>query len=502
MRKIFLNYPIYIKKKRLGIKRNLELNMWETVIGLEIHVQLATDSKLFSSSSTDFGSEQNTQASIIDLAMPGVLPVLNKKAVDMAIMFGLAVDAKIADKSIFARKNYFYPDLPKGYQISQYELPVVYDGKLEISVDGKKKIVGITRAHLEEDAGKSIHDLFDGESAIDLNRAGTPLIEIVSEPDMRSAKEAVAYLKKIHSIVKSLGISDGNMEEGSFRCDANISLRKPGGDFGIRAEIKNINSFRFVENAINYEVERQQEILESGAAVSQETRLYDPKKDETRPMRSKEEANDYRYFPDPDLLPVEITDKQISEIQNNLPELPDAKKERFIKEYGLKNDDAEILSLSLELSDYFENASSYVSSKFQLLANFTLSEVIGLCNKHNLNISEAPVGPEEVAKLVTYVNDEKISIKQAKDVLNESWQNKAGVDEIIKSKNIEQISDVDLLLDEAKKILEKHPKEVQDYKNGKDKLMGFFVGQIMKETKGKANPKALNQILNKLLKDG
>ena len=482
------------------MNRNRGLSMWETVIGLEIHVQLATDSKLFSSSSTNFGSEQNTQASIIDLAMPGVLPVLNKKAVNMAIMFGLAVDAKIADKSIFARKNYFYPDLPKGYQISQYELPVVYDGKLEINVEGKSKTVGITRAHLEEDAGKSIHDLFDGESAIDLNRAGTPLIEIVSEPDMRSAKEAVTYLKKIHSIVKSLGISDGNMEEGSFRCDANISLRKPGEDFGIRAEIKNINSFRFVENAINYEVGRQQDILESGGAVNQETRLYDPKKDETRPMRSKEEANDYRYFPDPDLLPVEITEKQISEIKKSLPELPDAKKERFIVEYGLKNDDAEILSSSLDLSEYFEKASSNVSSKFQLLANFILSEVVGLSNKHNLDISKAPVSSEEVAKLVTYVSDEKISIKQAKEVLNESWQNKTDVDEIIKSKNIEQISNIDLLSDEAKKILEKHPKEVQDYKNGKDKLMGFFVGQVMKETQGKANPKALNQILNKLLK--
>ena len=482
------------------MNRNRGLSMWETVIGLEIHVQLATDSKLFSSSSTNFGSEQNTQASIIDLAMPGVLPVLNKKAVNMAIMFGLAVDAKIADKSIFARKNYFYPDLPKGYQISQYELPVVYDGKLEINVEGKSKTVGITRAHLEEDAGKSIHDLFDGESAIDLNRAGTPLIEIVSEPDMRSAKEAVTYLKKIHSIVKSLGISDGNMEEGSFRCDANISLRKPGEDFGIRAEIKNINSFRFVENAINYEIGRQQDILESGGEVNQETRLYDPKKDETRPMRSKEEANDYRYFPDPDLLPVEITEKQISDIKKSLPELPDAKKERFIVEYGLKNDDAEILSSSLDLSEYFEKASSNVSSKFQLLANFILSEVVGLSNKHNLDISKAPVSSEEVAKLVTYVSDEKISIKQAKEVLNESWQNKTDVDEIIKSKNIEQISNIDLLSDEAKKILEKHPKEVQDYKNGKDKLMGFFVGQVMKETQGKANPKALNQILNKLLK--
>ena len=301
--------------------------MWETVIGLEIHVQLATESKLFSSASTNFGSEQNTQASVIDLAMPGVLPVLNKNAVDMAIKFGLAVDAEIASRSIFARKNYFYPDLPKGYQISQYELPIVYNGKLDINVDGNNKTIGITRAHLEEDAGKSIHDLYENQSAIDLNRAGTPLIEIVSEPDMRSAREAVTYLKKIHSIVKSLGISDGNMEEGSFRCDANVSLRKPGDKFGIRAEIKNINSFKFVENAINYEIERQQDILEAGGAVDQETRLYDPKKNETRSMRSKEEANDYRYFPDPDLLPIEISQDKINEIKSTLPELPHAKKE-------------------------------------------------------------------------------------------------------------------------------------------------------------------------------
>ena len=300
--------------------------MWETVIGLEIHVQLKTESKLFSSAPAAFGSEQNSQASIIDLAMPGVLPVLNESAVDMAIKFGLSVDAQISSKSVFARKNYFYPDLPKGYQISQYELPIVFDGKLEIIVNGENKIIGITRAHLEEDAGKSIHDLYDNESAIDLNRAGTPLIEIVSEPDMRSADEAVTYLKKIHSIVKTLGISDGNMEEGSFRCDANVSIRKPGDDFGTRAEIKNINSFKFVESAINYEVSRQAEILESGGTVDQETRLYDPKKNETRPMRSKEEANDYRYFPDPDLLPVEISPERINQIKSSLPELPDAKK--------------------------------------------------------------------------------------------------------------------------------------------------------------------------------
>jgi aspartyl-tRNA(Asn)/glutamyl-tRNA(Gln) amidotransferase subunit B len=475
-------------------------NMWETVIGLEIHVQLATNSKLFSSSSTNFGAEQNTQASVIDLAMPGVLPVLNKKAVEMAIMFGLSVDAKIAEKSIFARKNYFYPDLPKGYQISQYELPVVYDGKLSINVDGNEKVIGITRAHLEEDAGKSIHDLYDGQSAIDLNRAGTPLIEIVSEPDMRSAGEAVAYLKKIHSIVRCLGISDGNMEEGSFRCDANISLRKPGDKFGIRAEIKNINSFKFVESAINYEVDRQQEILESGGSVNQETRLYDPKKNETRPMRSKEEANDYRYFPDPDLLPVSISDDEISRIKQFLPELPDTKKERFINEYSIKIDDAEILSSSSELSDYFEQSIKTATSEIQLLANFILSEVIGLCNKNNIDISQAKVKPEDVAKLNNYIGDGKISMKQAKEILSEAWISSVPVDQIIASNNIEQISDPDLLTDVAKKLLEMHPKEVQDYRNGKDKLMGFFVGQIMKETQGKANPKVLNQVLIKLLK--
>ena len=475
--------------------------MWETVIGLEIHVQLSTESKLFSSASTDFGAGQNTQASVIDLAMPGVLPVLNKNAVYMAVKFGLAVDAKIARKSIFARKNYFYPDLPKGYQISQYELPIVFDGKLDINVDGIKKRVGITRAHLEEDAGKSIHDLYSHESAIDLNRAGTPLIEIVSEPDMRSSREAVVYLKKIHSIVKSLGISDGNMQEGSFRCDANISLRKTGDDFGTRAEIKNINSFKFVESAINYEVIRQRDILESGGSVIQETRLYDPKKDETRPMRSKEEANDYRYFPDPDLLPVEISEEKIDEIKLTIPELPDEKKNRYKKNYGLKEDDAEILSLNTALSIFFEESIRESNSDAQLVANFILSELVGLCNRHNVEISDATIQPLHVSQLMNYVAKGKISSKQAKDILNELWKGKIDIDEIIRSKNIEQVSDTVILSKEAQKILEKHPKEVQDYKNGKDKLMGFFVGQIMKETKGKANPKVLNEILNKLLKE-
>ena len=475
--------------------------MWETVIGLEIHVQLSTESKLFSSASTDFGADQNTQASVIDLAMPGVLPVLNKNAVDMAVKFGLAVDAKIARKSIFARKNYFYPDLPKGYQISQYELPIVFDGKLDIYVDGTKKSVGITRAHLEEDAGKSIHDLYETESAIDLNRAGTPLIEIVSEPDMRSSREAVTYLKKIHSIVKSLGISDGNMQEGSFRCDANISLRKPGDEFGTRAEIKNINSFKFVESAINYEVTRQRDILESGESVIQETRLYDPKKDETRPMRSKEEANDYRYFPDPDLLPVEITQEKIDKIKLTLPELPDDKKDRYKNNYGLKEDDAEILSLNSNLSTFFDESIKESDSNPQLVANFILSELVGLCNKHNIDISVATIKPSHISQLMNYIAQGKISSKQAKDILNELWTGKLDIDEIIRSKNIEQVSDTGILMKEAQKILEKHPKEVQDYKNGKDKLMGFFVGQIMKEMKGKANPKVLNEILNKLLKE-
>ena len=475
--------------------------MWETVIGLEIHVQLSTESKLFSSASTDFGADQNTQASVIDLAMPGVLPVLNKNAVDMAVKFGLAVDAKIARKSIFARKNYFYPDLPKGYQISQYELPIVFDGKLDIYVDGIKKSVGITRAHLEEDAGKSIHDLYEDESAIDLNRAGTPLIEIVSEPDMRSSREAVTYLKKIHSIVKSLGISDGNMQEGSFRCDANISLRKPGDEFGTRAEIKNINSFKFVESAINYEVMRQREILESGESVIQETRLYDPKKDETRPMRSKEEANDYRYFPDPDLLPVEVSQEKIDKIKLTLPELPDDKKDRYKNNYGLKEDDAEILSLNSNLSTFFDESIKESDSNPQLVANFILSELVGLCNKHNIDISVATIKPSHISQLMNYIAQGKISSKQAKDILNELWTGKLDIDEIIRSKNIEQVSDIGILMKEAQKILEKHPKEVQDYKNGKDKLMGFFVGQIMKEMKGKANPKVLNEILNKLLKE-
>ena len=475
--------------------------MWETVIGLEIHVQLSTESKLFSSASTDFGADQNTQASVIDLAMPGVLPVLNKNAVDMAVKFGLAVDAKIARKSIFARKNYFYPDLPKGYQISQYELPIVFDGKLDINVDGIKKSVGITRAHLEEDAGKSIHDLYEDESAIDLNRAGTPLIEIVSEPDMRSSREAVTYLKKIHSIVKSLGISDGNMQEGSFRCDANISLRKPGDEFGTRAEIKNINSFKFVESAINYEVIRQRDILESGESVIQETRLYDPKKDETRPMRSKEEANDYRYFPDPDLLPVEISQEKIDKIKLTLPELPDDKKDRYKNNYGLKEDDAEILSLNSNLSTFFDESIKESNSNPQLVANFILSELVGLCNKHNIDISVATIKPSHISQLMNYIAQGKISSKQAKDILNELWAGKLDIDEIIRSKNIEQVSDTGILMKEAQKILEKHPKEVQDYKNGKDKLMGFFVGQIMKEMKGKANPKVLNEILNKLLKE-
>ena len=472
--------------------------MWETVIGLEIHVQLATESKLFSSSSTSFGSQQNTQASIIDLAMPGVLPVLNKNAVDMAIKFGLAVDAKIADKSIFARKNYFYPDLPKGYQISQYELPVVYNGKLEINVDDKKKIIGITRAHLEEDAGKSIHDLFDGESAIDLNRAGTPLIEIVSEPDMRSAKEAVTYLKKIHSIVKSLRISDGNMEEGSFRCDANISLRKPGGPYGIRAEIKNINSFRFVENAINFEVDRQQDILESGGTVNQETRLYDPKKDETRSMRSKEEANDYRYFPCPDLLPVVITDEELNNIRNNLPELPEQKEKRYVSDNSLDIAEAKIIASSKTMANMFEEACLKTDDS-KLVANWLVGDVSALLNKDGIDIDESKLTPNNFAKMVERISDDTISGKIAKSVLEEVWDSGNDVDEIIQNKGLVQIQDESLLEEIGQRIIDSNPKQVEAFRNGKDRLFGFFVGQVMKETQGKASPKSVNEILRKLL---
>ena len=475
--------------------------MWDPVIGLEIHVQLKTKSKIFSPASTDFGSDQNTQACAIDLGMPGVLPVLNEEAVKMAIKFGLAIGANISDNSIFARKNYFYPDLPKGYQISQYEIPIVEGGSINIIIDGQTKTINITRAHLEEDAGKSIHDLYPNETAIDLNRAGTPLIEIVSEPEMKSAAEAVQYLKNIHSLVRYLGISDGNMQEGSFRCDANISLMKKGsGVLGTRAEIKNINSFKFVENAINHEIQRQSDILDNGDNVKQETRLYDPSKDETRSMRSKEEANDYRYFPDPDLLPVSITSELIEDIKSNMPELPSTKKDRFKAQYKLNDYDIDILTNNRELSEYFEKTIEGTDLNAKTTANWIITEVLALANKKNITVTEYPVSFKNLQNLLSNVQSEVISSKQAKDVFERMWNNAEDAQHIIENEGMKQISNADELNKIVDNIIKNNYKSVEEYQNGKNKLLGFFVGQVMKETNGKGNPKLINQILKEKLK--
>ena len=472
---------------------------WETVIGLEIHAQLATNSKIFSGSSTAYGAEPNTQASLVDLGMPGVLPVLNKEAVHFAVKFGLAVDAHIAPRSVFARKNYFYPDLPKGYQISQYELPIVGVGHLDIELeDGSTKRIGITRAHLEEDAGKSLHEDFHGKSGIDLNRAGTPLLEIVSEPDMRSAKEAVAYLKKLHALVRYLGVCDGNMQEGSFRCDANVSVRKPGQPFGTRAELKNLNSFRFIERAINIEVERQIDIIESGGKVVQETRLYDPDKNETRSMRGKEDANDYRYFPDPDLLPVEITPEFIESVRASLPELPDAKRQRFMTQYGLSPYDADSLTQSREVAEYFE-AVTALTNDAKLTANWMNGDVAAALNRAGLEITAIPVNTEALASLLTRIQDNTISGKIAKEVFDALWNGEGTTDEIIEKKGLKQITDSSAIEGLIDGIIAANPKQVEEYRSGKDKLFGFFVGQAMKASKGKANPEQLNAILKQKL---
>jgi aspartyl-tRNA(Asn)/glutamyl-tRNA(Gln) amidotransferase subunit B len=474
---------------------------WEVVIGLEIHAQLATTSKIFSGASTAYGAEPNTQACLVDLGYPGMLPVLNEDVVRMACMFGLAVNAKIAPRSVFERKNYFYPDLPKGYQISQYELPIVEHGELYITdADGDSKRVGITRAHLEEDAGKSVHEGLAGSSGIDLNRAGTPLLEIVSEPDIRSAKEAAAYMRKIHSIVRYLGICDGNMQEGSFRCDANVSVRPRGQDeFGTRAEIKNLNSFRFIERAINHEVERQIDIIEDGGKVVQETRLYDSVKDETRPMRSKEEANDYRYFPDPDLLPVEIDEDYVEAIRKTLPELPDAKQRRFIEDYGLRDEDAAILCQNRATADYFEAAAKACDAKPQVLANWVIGDLGGTLKKANLEIEDSNVAAVDLAGLVNRIADSTISGKIAKEVFDAMWAGEGTADEIIEARGLKQITDDSAIEAVVDKVLEANPGQVAEYKAGKDKLIGFFVGQVMKETQGKANPGQVNQILKKKL---
>ena len=473
---------------------------WETVIGLEIHSQLSTKSKIFSGASTAFGAEPNTQACAVDLGLPGVLPVLNKEAVMMALRFGLAVNAKINQHSIFARKNYFYPDLPKGYQISQFEIPIVGQGEIEISTEeGETKMVGITRAHLEEDAGKSIHDLYDDYTAIDLNRAGTPLLEIVSEPDMRSAKEAVAYAKKVHSLVQYIGICDGNMQEGSFRCDANVSIRKKGAkELGTRTELKNINSFKFLEKAINLEVQRQQDVIEDGEEVVQETRLYDDMKNETRSMRSKEEANDYRYFPDPDLLPVEIDDALLTQIKTTLPELPTEKKSRFIREFGLSAYDAENLTSQKAFADFFESMLSE-DTDAKLSANWVMGELSAALNKNQMDIKDSPISAIELSGLVKRIEDETISGKIAKDVFKAMWKGQGSADEVIESQGLKQMTDITAIESIIDKVLANNSSQVEQFKSGNTKMLGFFVGQVMKETQGKANPRQVNQLLNEKL---
>ncbi len=483
---------------------------WETVIGLEIHAQLATRSKIFSASATAYGAAPNAQANLVDLGYPGVLPVLNGEAVRMAVKFGLAIGARIERHSVFARKNYVYPDLPKGYQISQYELPIVAKGSIDVVLDdGSTKRVGVTRAHLEEDAGKSLHEGLPGLTGIDLNRAGTPLVEIVSEPDMRSAKEAVAYMKKVHTLVRYLQICDGNMQEGSFRCDANVSVRRRGAEnYGTRAEIKNLNSFRFVERAINYEVARQIGILESGGKVHQETRLYDPDRGETRSMRSKEEANDYRYFPDPDLLPVELDDAYIGSVRATLPELPDQKAARFTAEYGLSAYDAGVLTASRELADYYEavvreGAAAKPAAEPKLAANWVMGELAAALNKEGLEIDEVThsgkMPAQRLAGLLKRIADQSISGKIAKEVFEAMWASGSTADAIIESRGLKQITDTGAIEKAIDEVMARNPGQLAEYRSGKDKLFGFFVGQVMKATGGKANPAQLNELLKKKL---
>ena len=474
---------------------------WETVIGLEIHVQLSTKSKIFSGASTAYGSEQNTNTSLVDLGYPGVLPVLNKEAVMMAIKFGLAIDASIAERSIFARKNYFYPDLPKGYQISQYELPIVSEGSLTIRLDdGTEKRIGVTRAHLEEDAGKSIHDMFDNETAIDLNRAGTPLLEIVSEPELSSAKEASLYMQKMHQLVRYLKISDGNMQEGSFRCDANVSLRPEGEKkLGTRAEIKNINSFRFIENAINYEIERQKELLEDGNEVIQETRLYDADRDETRSMRSKEEANDYRYFPDPDLLPVNIDSSLIETIASSLPEKLEEKLERYTNQLSIKKEDAYEITRNIDLIEYFEESLETYNGNPQLLANLLLTEIMAIINKENIEINDLEIAPQSLAQLVERLDDGTISSKIAKDILNQLKEGNFSVDDLIEDQGLQQITDEDQIKSVVLEVINENHEQKNQYLSGKEQVLGFLIGKVMQKTKGKANPKLVNDLMKEEL---
>jgi len=474
---------------------------WETVIGLEVHVQLDTNSKLFSGSSTTFGAEPNTQANIFDLAMPGTLPVMNEEVLRMAVKFGLAIDAEISRRSVFDRKNYFYPDLPKGYQVSQLHFPTVGKGSLSITLDdGSERTIGVTRAHIEEDAGKSLHEDFQGQTGIDLNRAGTPLLEIVSEPELRSAKEAVAYLKKLHSIILYLGISDGNMAQGSMRCDANVSVRRKGDpEFGTRTEIKNVNSFRFVEKAILHEAQRQIDIIEDGGRIIQETRLYDADRDETRSMRSKEVANDYRYFPEPDLLPIVIDDVYIDAIRAQLPELPDAKRARFVSQYSLSEYDAGVLASSRAMADYYEEVVS-ICDDAKLSANWVSVDLQGLLNKSDLDITQSPVTATRLGGLIARIKDQTISSKIAKTVFEAMIGNDESADQIIESQGLKQVTDsgaIEKLVDE---VIAANPEQVAQYRAGKEKVFAFFIGQAMKASRGKANPEQLNTLLKEKLK--
>ena len=468
---------------------------WETVIGLEVHVQLSTRSKLFSGTSTAFGADPNSQANIYDLAMPGTLPVLNGEALRMAVRFGLAIDAEIGRHSIFDRKNYFYPDLPKGYQTSQLDYPIVGRGSVVINLeDGSEKRIGVTRAHMEEDAGKSLHEEFADGTGIDLNRAGTPLLEIVSDPDLRSAREAVAYLKKMHSIVRYLDISDGDMSQGSMRCDANVSIRRPGAELGTRTEIKNVNSFRFVEKAINFEIRRQQDVLEDGGTIVQETRLYDSVRDETRPMRGKEVANDYRYFPEPDLLPVEIGEDLIERIRAELPELPDARKRRFEVEYGLSAYDAGVLTAAREMADYFERVAKQCGDA-KLAANWVSVELQALLNRENLDMAASPVSADSLADLISRIRDKTISGKIAKTVFEQLAAGSENVDEIIEQQGLRQVTDEGEIENLVDRVIAENAAQAQQFRDGKQQVLGYLVGQAMKLSRGKANPAQVNQLL-------
>ncbi len=472
---------------------------WETVIGIETHAQLSTVSKIFSGAATRFGAAPNAQACAVDIALPGVLPVLNRAAVERAVRFGLAVDANISRRSVFARKNYFYPDLPKGYQISQYELPVVLGGSLSLALKDGEKTVRLTRAHLEEDAGKSLHEDFHGMSGIDLNRAGTPLLEIVTEPDMGSAEEAVAYAKALHALVRWIGICDGNMQEGSFRCDANVSVRRPGAPLGTRCEIKNLNSFRFLEEAINYEVRRQIELLEDGGAVVQETRLYDPERRQTRSMRSKEDAHDYRYFPDPDLLPLVISAETIEQIRAELPELPQAKRARYMRDFELSVYDAGVLTSSREVADFYEDVIVALGGGYKLAASWITGELFGALKRAGMEISESPLGSLQLAGLLQQIQSGVISGKMAKDVFDAMWNGEGEAAAIIAARGLTQISDAGQLEQVIDGVLAANTKSVAEYRAGKEKAFNALVGQVMKATKGKGNPARISEILKKKL---